>query len=218
MSENNKGIRLRVTYSKTDRAKYISHLDTIDIISKAVRRLNLQYEVTQGCHIRPILNFGAPLPLGHASFCEYFVLTLKEKISLNGLEDKLSNEFPSGMKAVRCEFLADDDKDKAQLNELHYRFSFTSENVCDEAFKFLNNPESSFEAFQKKKLRQYRIGEAVKKIEKNKEQEIYLLEIDFIQGLQGIPSVSKIVTALAHNLGDLRSFFVNIERISFNGI
>jgi len=218
MDQLQQEIRLKITYSKTGRAKYISHLDTIEIISKAIRRANIHYEVSKGCHVRPKLIFGAPLPLGHASFCEYFILTVQEKINLENLIGSLSNQFPEGMVATNAEFLSEENKSKAQLNDLHYRFTFTSEQVAKKAFEFLNNPESTFEAFQKKKLRKYSIGNAVEKIIKSQEDKLHILEIDFTQGTKGTPSVSKIVTALANMLGDEKIHFTNIERISFNRI
>jgi uncharacterized protein (DUF2344 family) len=56
--------RLKVSYSKTKQARYIPHLDTIEVVAKAIRRLKLPYAVSQGCHVRPKITFGAHFPLG----------------------------------------------------------------------------------------------------------------------------------------------------------
>ena len=210
--------RLKVSYSKTKQARYIPHLDTIEVVAKAIRRLKLPYAVSQGCHVRPKITFGAPLPLGHASYCEFFILILSEKLEPQTIQEAFVNNLPEGMQVTKVEYLPDEKKSPYQGEILNYRFTFDDEEVLNTAKSYLENPDSEFEVIRKKKTKVYTIGEAVRKIEIKKENDIFLLIVEFIQGTPNTPSVSKIVTALAENLKEKRVHLTLLERLSIQGI
>lgn len=204
--------KTRINYSKTHQARYIAHLDTIDIISKALRRLKLPYAVTQGCHIRPKITFGPPLPLGHASYCEYFVLTLLQAPDSEKLQNALNNELPQGMQVISVELLGNESKSGAPGEQVDYRLYFKSRQSAEKAQNWLLDPTSAFEVIRKGQSRQYALGKAVRKAELVETSNEYLLTAEFIQGLPDVPSVSKIVTALAAYLGSARDDFYLLER------
>lgn len=208
-------IKARVTYEKTHPACYIAHLDTIDIICKALRRLQLPYNVTGGCHIRPKISFGAPLPLGHASRCEQFVLSLSQQIDSKVLASSLNAQLPAGMKVVGVEIPCIEDRKGANGDIVGYRFLFNDNQTANQALEFLQNPETAFTTQSKGRERQYRIGSAVKRIAMvaNKPAAAEI-QAEFVQGLAEIPSVSKIVTALAEYLNERKEHLVLIERTS----
>ncbi len=213
MSENSE-IKVRVTYEKTMQSRYIAHLDTIDIISKALRRLQLPYQVTSGCHIRPKISFGAPLPLGHASLCEQFVLSLSQPIDGEWLQKALSEQLPQGMKIISVEIPCSEDKKGANGDLVKYRIGFTDQSTANRAHQFLENPETAFSLVSKGKVKNFKLGDSVQSIIKNQSETLCVLEVEFIQGRPEVPSVSKIVTALADFLGDEKDCLVLIERIS----
>jgi radical SAM-linked protein len=207
-------IKIKVTYTKFKPACYIAHLDTIDAISKALRRLRLPYLVTEGCHTRPKISFGAPLPLGHASRCEQFVLSLSEKINTDWLQNQLSIQLPVGMDILKVESPCPLQAKGANGDEVKYQFGFKTLETARQAAEFLANPKTAFEAFSKGKSRSYQLGNAVKSSKSYEAQGQYVLEIDFIQGQPAVPSVSKIVTALASYLSDKKDDLVKIERLA----
>jgi len=204
--------RTRVNYSKTRQARYIAHLDTIDIICKALRRLQLPYAVTQGCHVRPKISFGPPLPLGHASYCEYFVITLLQQPDPESLKVALNRELPEGMDVVSVEFPWVDKKAAAAGEEVHYRLHFSSRQVAEQAHTWLLDPQSSFQVIRKGETRNYVIGKAVQHAELIEAGNGWQLQAEFLQGMADVPSVSKIVTALAAHLGASRDDFYLLER------
>jgi radical SAM-linked protein len=210
--------KTRINYSKTRQARYISHLDTIDIISKALRRLQLHYAVTQGCHIRPKISFGPPLPLGHASYCEYFVITLLQQPDAESLKTALNRELPQGMEVISLEFPWIDKKSGAAGEQVNYRLHFSSRQTADLARTWLLNPETAFQGMRKGETRSYAIGKAVQKAELVEADSDWELQAEFVQGLADVPSVSKIVTALAEYLGASRDDFYLLERIALQEI
>jgi len=206
--------KTRVNYSKTRQARYIAHLDTIDIICKALRRLHLSYAVTQGCHIRPKISFGPPLPLGHASYCEYFVITLLQQPDADDMKAALNRELPQGMEVLSVEFPWVDKKSAAAGEQVSYRLNFRNVQTAELARTWLLSPDSAFQVVRKGETRDYTIGKAVQKAEVAEVNGGWQIQAEFVQGLADVPSVSKIMTALAEHLGASRDDFYLLERIA----
>ncbi|HEV3193849.1 MAG TPA: TIGR03960 family B12-binding radical SAM protein [Polyangiaceae bacterium] len=62
--------RYRFTYEKLGAAAFLSHLDLIRALPRAMRRLQLPLSYSQGFHPKPDMTFGPALSLGVASLCE----------------------------------------------------------------------------------------------------------------------------------------------------
>ncbi len=204
---------LKVVYSKTGPSRYVAHLDTIGILSKAIRRLNLAYDVTKGCHMRPKITFAPPLPLGHASYCEYFILSLTEIPDLDGLKELLSANMPSGMDALSIEILPDKPPTSHNIEKLDYKLTFLDKAVMDKAQLFLTSENSSFKTISKKKTREYFVKEAIISSVPKEIDGKFVIEAEFVQGKPNVPSVSKIVSALADYLKDEKHSLILIERL-----
>ncbi len=212
---NSEEYKIRVEYSKNNQARYIAHLDTIDVISKALRRLQLPYAITQGCHVRPKLSFGPPLPLGHASHCEFFIISLIEQIDPVWLKNSLSNELPAGMNIEDVKMRYEETKKQNYGDIVEYRFRFTRKETAFSALTFLQNPETEFSAVQKGKTRHYRLEGAVQKAELSANDDgTFAVFAEFNQGKANVPSVSKIVTALSHFLQEKKDDFILMERLA----
>ncbi len=209
-------VKVRVDYSKTCQARYIAHLDTIDVICKALRRLQLPYAVTQGCHVRPKISFGPPLPLGHASYCEYFILTLNKAVDSGWLQDSLNREFPLGMKVLRVTLPFSEKKTGNFGEKLSYRLTFSEEAAAQDAMAYLLDENTSFAVDRKGQMRNYQLKEAIVGVKLVELNSMPTLEAEFIQGQADVPSVSKIVTALAAHLGGRKDCLKLIERISLS--
>ena len=91
---------LRVVYSKTGRARYISHLDTMRTLTRALRRSGLPFWYTQGFNPHLYLTFPLPLALGVESHCEIVDLRLTEQTDLGSLKDTINNHLPPGFEAI----------------------------------------------------------------------------------------------------------------------
>ena len=69
--------RLRVRYVETGRLRYLSHLELLRAVERTVRRSGVPYAVTQGFSPRIKAAYGPALPVGVASFDEWFDLWLR---------------------------------------------------------------------------------------------------------------------------------------------
>lgn len=69
--------RLRVTYAKAGRLRFLSHLEVTRACERAVRRAGLEYAVTQGFSPHMRIAFGPALPVGTAGLQERYDLWLR---------------------------------------------------------------------------------------------------------------------------------------------
>jgi radical SAM family uncharacterized protein/radical SAM-linked protein len=63
--------KYRIAYSKGPEVRFTSHLDTVRILSRALRRAKIRLVYSQGFHAHPKIATGPPLPLGMTSEFEY---------------------------------------------------------------------------------------------------------------------------------------------------
>ncbi|UCG84296.1 MAG: DUF2344 domain-containing protein, partial [Dehalococcoidia bacterium] len=62
--------RLRVTFSRSDSLKFISHLDMMRLWQRALRRADIPLAYSQGFSPHPRLSLAAPLAIGVTSSAE----------------------------------------------------------------------------------------------------------------------------------------------------
>lgn len=85
---------VRMLYEKTGMAKFISHLDTVRCITRAMKRANVPIWYTEGFNPHAFLTFAMPLSLGFESYCETVDFRLTEDVDLNELTEKLNSALP----------------------------------------------------------------------------------------------------------------------------
>ena len=90
---------VRIIYSKTGRARYISHLDTMRTLTRALRRSGLPLWYTQGFNPHLYLTFPLPLALGVESLYEIVDLRLTEQMDWPALKEAINSHLPPGFKA-----------------------------------------------------------------------------------------------------------------------
>lgn len=73
--------RLRVTFCKGERVRYISHLDVLRYWERAIRRAGLPLSYSQGFTPHPRLTFAGPLPMGFLAEREPMDVLLDERVS-----------------------------------------------------------------------------------------------------------------------------------------
>ena len=85
---------VRMSFQKTGMAKFISHLDTVRCITRAMKRANVPVWFTEGFNPHAFLTFAMPLSLGFESLCETVDFRLMEETDLNELAERLNNALP----------------------------------------------------------------------------------------------------------------------------
>jgi radical SAM family uncharacterized protein/radical SAM-linked protein len=91
--------RYRVHYEKTSRAAYLGHLDTMEALARALKRVGVKLDYSQGWSPAPKLAFGPALMTGAQSTAEYFDMDCVEPFpETEPLAAKLSAQLPEGMR------------------------------------------------------------------------------------------------------------------------
>lgn len=92
----------RLLFSKTGRAKYISHLDLMRTFQRAFQRADLTIKHTEGFNPHPFISILLPLPLGFSSQCEILEFQLLDSISPEMVPARLNAVLPEGIVVERC--------------------------------------------------------------------------------------------------------------------
>ena len=85
---------VRMSFEKTGMAKFISHLDTVRCITRAMKRACVPIWFTEGFNPHAFLTFAMPLSLGFESLCETVDFRLMEEVDLNELAERINNALP----------------------------------------------------------------------------------------------------------------------------
>lgn len=94
-------LRLRATFKKTGRAKYISHLDLNRCMLRIFRRSKLPVWYTEGFNPHPYYSFALALSLGFESDCEIMDFNITDdNMPLSVIKDRLNEVMPEGMGIV----------------------------------------------------------------------------------------------------------------------
>lgn len=92
---------VRIWFSKQGRVKYVSHLDIMRCMTRAVRRADIPLWYTEGFNPHPYLNFLQPMPLGVEGLNEPLDIRIEGDISNDKIMENLNNVLPVGIKVTR---------------------------------------------------------------------------------------------------------------------
>ena len=96
-NKNFKPIRIRVKFSKTDKMRYLSHLELITLFHRAIRRAEFPIDYSKGFHPAPKVSFGPPLGVGISGLSEYFDMEVFPPFNLVLNWRKLNAILPEGI-------------------------------------------------------------------------------------------------------------------------
>ena len=91
---------VRIFFSKTGRAIYISHLDLYRVFQRAVKRCKLPVWETQGFNPHIYITFALPLALGTEGICESLDTKLTEDIPFEQICERLNSALPRDIRVL----------------------------------------------------------------------------------------------------------------------
>lgn len=97
--------RLRVSYVKSGRLKYLGHLEVLHTVERIVRRAGLPYAVTQGFSPHMKMGFSSALPVGTSSTCEWFDLYMMERLPESACLERLVAASPADLAPTGCGYI-----------------------------------------------------------------------------------------------------------------
>ncbi len=91
------------TFSKNQRVQYVSHLDTLRVFERAMRRAKLPASYSQGFHPHPLITFAQPLGVGISSKSELVEIVFERPLCAEE-QKRFSSSMPGGFGLLKyCE-------------------------------------------------------------------------------------------------------------------
>lgn len=113
--------RIRVRFSKTGRLRYLSHLELVTTIHRALRRADLPIEYSKGFHPTPKVSLGPPLNVGVSGLREFFDMEVSTPFDIKFYTDRLNATMPEGLKAYEMKEL---NQGEPSLNSFASRYEY----------------------------------------------------------------------------------------------
>lgn len=125
---------VRLRFSKTGQAKYISHLDTNRVFSRAFARAKINLWYTQGFNPRPYMSFSLPLSLGVESYCENVDIRIIDDLMDEEIKIRVNDALPLGIRIID---VYDDFMDCHDIvySDYVYKFEFKDNELALEKIK-----------------------------------------------------------------------------------
>lgn len=92
----------RLLFSKTGRAKYISHLDLMRTFQRAFARAKIEIKHTEGFNPHPFVSIALPLSVGYSSQCEILEFGLMDPGIAAEVPERLTKAMPEGIIIHQC--------------------------------------------------------------------------------------------------------------------
>ncbi|WP_312815749.1 TIGR03936 family radical SAM-associated protein [Sedimentibacter sp.] len=200
---------LIVKYTKTGNLKYISHLDVLRFIQRAVKRAGINAKYSEGFNPHMKTSFGFPLSLGIESIGEYFEIELNEDIKPDDFVNKMNSVLPKEMQVLKAAYSDDSRSLMSRSSYTEYLFNIE---LINSDFNKLNNLIKEI----------VETGIVFIKQKKNKKNKMVTKEYntkDFITYLNAIEKPGKIViesTFITAETGSMKPSEL-IKVISDNG-
>ncbi|MGB9809649.1 MAG: TIGR03936 family radical SAM-associated protein [Caldanaerobacter sp.] len=112
--------RLRCKYTKGEEVKFISHLDLLRVIQRALRRADIKVALTQGFNPHPRISFGPALIVGATTEGDYMDIDLEEDISPEEFKRKMNEVLPAGIKITEVFEVDIKDSLSSRIKEADY--------------------------------------------------------------------------------------------------
>ena len=132
--------KIQVHFSKTGMARFIGHLELVNIFVRAFRRSQIVMHHSGGFHPMPKIVFGNTLPLGMESLDETFFVSILSSIHPKDVIAQLNRHLPEGITILNA--IQTDSKSKAPF-EKYSQYDITLLNdsfSIDTLHEFINAP------------------------------------------------------------------------------
>lgn len=171
---NNWHSDVRIFYEKTGMAKYISHLDTVHLFTRAIKRAKIPIWFTEGFNPRAFLTFAMPLSLGTESYCETVDIRLMQEEDFEELTARLNSALPPD---VNISKIALPKYSPQEIKWADYKIIFNGadENLAEHAEKILSSDEITV-------IKKVKQGKGKTEKEVSIKDKILRYSIDFAEG------------------------------------
>lgn len=91
---------VRIWFKKMGMSRYVSHLDLMRAMTRAIRRAKVPLWYTEGYNPHPYMTFSLPLSLGMESLCESMDIRIEGESTNEEIFDMLGGSMPPGIEII----------------------------------------------------------------------------------------------------------------------
>lgn len=147
-------IKLRLIYSKSKEAIYLSHLNMLDVFESSFKRANIPMQYSDGFTKRPELVFASPLTVGIESTGEILEIQLLEKMDIPFFIREVNKVLPPAITILSAEYVKENEKNiMARVFASIYTIAiiYDKEEIKDKTLKEIENLKREY----KNKMQDY---------------------------------------------------------------
>lgn len=159
----------RITYTKGDSVKYISHLDFLRCVNRSFKRAKIPVKYSQGFNPHILLNIGLPCPVGVSSECELLDIELKWETDTEKIREDLNRAMPEGIQILSVERRTTH-PDFYEIEFARYEITFNSDKDFDTE-SFAKEDSFIIEKKSKRGMKEVNIKDFVKEMSISKTED-----------------------------------------------
>jgi len=95
--------RFRICFAKTGAMRYLSHLELLNVFTRAVSRGGVPILFSQGFHPHPRFSFATATSVGVESVAEYMDMFVASGIPADEVRERLNKALPEGLRVLAAE-------------------------------------------------------------------------------------------------------------------
>ena len=92
--------KLRISFTQTGRAQWISHLDMMRMLQRAMNRAGIPIKYSEGFNPHAQISILLPLSVGTESLCQLADIRVREALDLSSLPARLTAAMPEGIEVT----------------------------------------------------------------------------------------------------------------------
>lgn len=92
--------KLRIRFTQTGRARWISHLDMMRMLQRAMNRAGIPIKYSEGFNPHAQISILLPLSVGTGSLCQLADIRVREELDLKTLPARLTAAMPEGIEVT----------------------------------------------------------------------------------------------------------------------
>jgi len=93
-------LRIELRLAVRDRARFLSHLECVEMLLTALRRAGFEVALSQGLRPKPVISMALARAVGVASEDELCTVELTGDVDVDDVADRLSEALPRGLEVV----------------------------------------------------------------------------------------------------------------------
>ncbi|MCR6544995.1 TIGR03936 family radical SAM-associated protein [Dehalobacterium formicoaceticum] len=197
-------MRIRSCFAITGKIRFLSHLDLLKVMERALKRAQLPVTFSQGFNPHPQIAFATAKSVGLASTCEYFDVELDQTMDPSEFQRRLQEKCPHGIEILQSREIPSDARAlMALINSASYQVlvqtkdALTGEELDKKIAELFARTEIKVERISPKKRKEFDIRPGIFSLTYSMDApQRVLLEMDLSMGNLGNVRPHEVVVAL----------------------